>query len=470
MEVHFLNRQSGWVVGGNQLLKTDDGGKTWNRQSLNGGDAYNLKRIQFVSPKTGWIAGESGARRERQVYLAKTIDGGNSWVSQNFDTQYPMQSFSLDDLHFFNDQLGFISGSEGGYKHAVMFSTKDGSNWNKINPKTNIGQLLVRVIERDKIVAVNRAAIYLSHDGGQNWIAGNSVTDRDLFDVLALDDKQVVAVGAKGTIVETKNGGLDWKAIQIKTKYDLTKVVKGPQNSVWAIGDSGTVVAKKRNKWAVLPISAKTNLTAIQFVSEKKGYISGDNSTLMVTTDGGRRWSNVTNLSSNQLMIQDIHFSDPKNGILYIYEEQEKRWPRYLLRTNDGGNSWVKTKRMYGPDPNIFNVHHGLTAFHFSPNNKGYATTHSGYYESDDYGENWNKLEVYPKTSHKYVDVEVMDDHTIILLDSFGYLYVNSGIEWQKTIVKATFPLNAFTFTSDKLGWIVGSGGYIWKVDLSIQD
>lgn len=78
--VSFVDDQNGWVVGINQItttpiyLHTTDGGTTWATQA-HGVTSGGFNQVQFVDPQTGWLAGNNNAI----ATLLKTIDGGTSW-------------------------------------------------------------------------------------------------------------------------------------------------------------------------------------------------------------------------------------------------------------------------------------------------------------------------------------------------------------------------------------------------------
>ncbi|MGI9006539.1 MAG: WD40/YVTN/BNR-like repeat-containing protein [Streptosporangiaceae bacterium] len=81
--VDFIDPRHGWVVamsggGGGYapgiLLKTSDGGATWQRLPVPTGGP-----VEFISPSTGWLtsAGQPGTRFSESFYV--TRDGGRTW-------------------------------------------------------------------------------------------------------------------------------------------------------------------------------------------------------------------------------------------------------------------------------------------------------------------------------------------------------------------------------------------------------
>ena len=68
--VCFVDRQTGFAVGkANTMIKTTDGGNTWNRL-MERRDGTDFRSVAFSSPADGWVAGGP---------LLHTADGGESW-------------------------------------------------------------------------------------------------------------------------------------------------------------------------------------------------------------------------------------------------------------------------------------------------------------------------------------------------------------------------------------------------------
>ena len=71
----FIDQHRGWVIGGyDAIATTSDGGSTWTRQTSP--LRMSMSDVRFTSRDTGWIVGSSRVLR--------TFDGGTSW--QALDT------------------------------------------------------------------------------------------------------------------------------------------------------------------------------------------------------------------------------------------------------------------------------------------------------------------------------------------------------------------------------------------------
>ncbi|MBI5728474.1 MAG: hypothetical protein HY984_01830, partial [Candidatus Magasanikbacteria bacterium] len=113
-KVKIINQNVGWIVGvdtrssAGVILKTTNGGVTWQEQQSNSPDA--LYGLYFQDVDTGWVAGGNvNARRPR---LIKTTDGGQTWIPQNVSV-----SSSLADILFTTSDEGWLVGSNSVIVH-----------------------------------------------------------------------------------------------------------------------------------------------------------------------------------------------------------------------------------------------------------------------------------------------------------------------------------------------------------------
>lgn len=145
--IAFPSDSIGYVIG-YYLMKTRDGGKTWQQLSTYG--YYNA--IAFTDTATGYITdGCCGGRPS----ILKTIDGGNTWVAQNTGTS----NISINSIYFVNKNIGYAVGKGG---------------------------LILKTI-----------------NGGNSWKIQYSGTTNDLYDMHFPDANTGYIVGANGTILKT---------------------------------------------------------------------------------------------------------------------------------------------------------------------------------------------------------------------------------------------------------------------------
>jgi len=98
--VSFLDANRGWIVGINATAWTTDGGATWTRVTppLN----RTLYGVSFADSQNGWAVGSAGS-------IFRSIDGGQSWVTQESGTQTRI----LRAVNFTGVYQGWIVGDGG---------------------------------------------------------------------------------------------------------------------------------------------------------------------------------------------------------------------------------------------------------------------------------------------------------------------------------------------------------------------
>lgn len=97
--IFFVDGNTGYAAGKNSiLLKTTDGGATWNKIPFNPALIINFNKIHFTDISTGFLVGNK--------YLFKTIDGGLTWEKLTFKHE-------IKGITFQDPQHGAICGSSG---------------------------------------------------------------------------------------------------------------------------------------------------------------------------------------------------------------------------------------------------------------------------------------------------------------------------------------------------------------------
>lgn len=156
--VHFIDAQTGWIVGdGGLMLKTANGGRSWERQPAPVEEA--LREVHFIDARIGWIVG-SGR-------IFKTTDGGRQW-----NEQVPQQfvfNHSLD-VHFIDAEIGWLATAE-----TILKTTDGGSTWSRLPFKGRITSVLFKfgsIYFLDAYtgwVVAAEEGIFKTTDGGQSW-------------------------------------------------------------------------------------------------------------------------------------------------------------------------------------------------------------------------------------------------------------------------------------------------------------
>ncbi|HTN74386.1 MAG TPA: YCF48-related protein [Pirellulaceae bacterium] len=252
--VYFSDEQHGWIVGGQTqqlthqsqgaVLRTRDGGRTW--EAMEKLLLPTLKQVRFTDAKHGWAVGQISNFYPSGVF--RTTDGGQTWTTAAGVAPIGWNGGALADQH------GILVGPEGqvatlkgttlqpaerpaigprpvrrvamadertawlaGDGGLVLTSQTRGVCWQL--PRGNIPSLLIEQVDFRALavrgshcwVAGAPGSIVLhTGDGGATWETFRTEQTAPLRALHFIDDTRGWAVGALGTILNTRDGGRTW--------------------------------------------------------------------------------------------------------------------------------------------------------------------------------------------------------------------------------------------------------------------
>ena len=163
--ISFIDSLRGWAVSyKGWVFKTTDGGFNWTFQdSIVILPAFSTpcRDIQFTSPDSGWIVGGIAAN----TVIARTIDGGQSWQTENLDS---FTTCSIREIKMLNSKLGWFAGA---FNRGTMLgkTTNGGQIWtNQLNSSISpLGFLSISMVNENVGYAVGpNGQIYQTINGG----------------------------------------------------------------------------------------------------------------------------------------------------------------------------------------------------------------------------------------------------------------------------------------------------------------
>jgi len=299
--VHFRDANTGWAAGEDSwsgqtlLLRTTDGGLTWQEELTN----FPYERAFFINPFWGWTF-RNGSHRFARTPLMEDIefyhsmDGGLSWQLQrgkitgfvNISDWEPAQPFefkTLTKVYFIDSQRGWLLG----------FTEKKAG-------------------KKDEYVAGN--LFLFTSDGGKTWsgqfdirVSGRVLHDPDFVSLGAPTDIEFVnpvegwILASINGIYRTQDGGKTWERLET------------------GLGDSHI-------------------MQDIDFVGSQNGWAGGDNA-LLFTQDGGATWTNRAPVPA--WVYQWLYFAGTNRGWVKGYDSfPNKEFKDWILYTEDGGSTW----------------------------------------------------------------------------------------------------------------------------------
>lgn len=180
----------------------------------------------------------------RYMFIGGTrYSGGSIGISSDSckTWDYQLYNHEFRDLHFLNDQLGYIAG------HGLILKTQNGGlDYDSLDIAGDFYVGIHAINANELVVAGNTGKIYRSADGGKSFktvysksFLGDQV---NLHHLEFIDDLTGYAVGNYGLVLKTGDGGKSWFKLKGFPKTNLNKVEIGPGNTVYFCGEKGLII------------------------------------------------------------------------------------------------------------------------------------------------------------------------------------------------------------------------------------
>jgi photosystem II stability/assembly factor-like uncharacterized protein len=299
--VSAVNDRVAWASGANgTVLRTEDGGATWQQLAVPGSEKLDFRDIDAVSETVAYVLSIGSGESSR---IFKTTDGGKTWTLQFTNTD-PDAFF--DAMAFWDADRG-IAFSDSVKGQLVIFRTVNGGRaWTRV-PAAGLPPALdnegafaasgtnVAVSGRNHVwIGTGAAAVsrvLRSTDGGRTWAAAAtplaSGASMGIFSIAFRDRLHGIVVGgdyrkeseAADNAAVTSDGGRTWTAVRglsgfrsavayVPGTIERELVVVGPQGADYSTDDGRT--------WSPLPGATGLHTLAISRTGAV-GWGAGEN-------------------------------------------------------------------------------------------------------------------------------------------------------------------------------------------------
>ncbi len=235
--VRGFDRMRACAVGDGVFL-TFDGGRSWQRARAARG-AVHLATLDFLDEREGWTAGATGVFRTR--------DGGMTWVKLGSDPGAPIWVIAPHALRFLDSQTGFVAGM-----HGNLWRTRDGGEtWARASiafpskgsgPAPTLWGLAFEGAVRGWVVG-DAGTVLRTTDGGASWEIVDAGAGRATLTAIAFAGSDGWIAGflpdgaARSVIYRTRDGGATWALERTLEGEEMRVLQVLDANTAWAVGD-----------------------------------------------------------------------------------------------------------------------------------------------------------------------------------------------------------------------------------------
>ncbi|HMS33761.1 MAG TPA: YCF48-related protein [Ignavibacteria bacterium] len=286
------------------------------------------------------------------------------------------------------------------------------------------------------------------------WIAQNSGTNENLYDIEFINDKTGWAVGDAGVVIKTTNGGTNWINVPNPSSQlspNLWTVV--PIDSSVIYVTSGQDFAMKTinggMNWDVIHHCPNCNSSFIgaYFLNKDTGWFLGAYKVFR-TYDGGQT---LDSFFTTWFDIYEIYFQDINTGIF--------TGDGRVFKSTDGGMNWFNTNVPVGGSFPMFRK------LGVSNNNVWVVGSSSPVFRSTNFCETWETLTPFQQIGGYTIDF--INDNTGYIGRSLNNLIktTNGGFNWyqQLTDPNSLAFISSTSFANDTIGWYSCAVGRIYK-------
>lgn len=370
LDLTFLDSSTGYAASAGAVVKTSDGGATWETVNSSLSDVTSIncftavvctaavsKGTSVYVTTDGWAAVSSVAPSTSKIVAVAPFTStrlvavgarGTTVVSSDAGVNWQSISSGVE-----GDYVGVVAAS-GSTAYAYGFGGKlartinGGASWENISAPTNKTIVAVSFSSQDSgYVLTTGSKLYATANGGKSWKSLDPGTEADIKDLLALNGNVVLTVLSNG-VFRSVDGGTSFEpvsagALRKLSLFSVDGTVAG--SKVLAIGSKGVAIsADKGSSWKKISLKGiakqrgikvgQLRLSGADFATGKVGYVTDAVGLLWKTKNGGKSWER---LNSTGAYVADVVMTSATKGFAGIPSSNATIT---VARTTNGGKTW----------------------------------------------------------------------------------------------------------------------------------
>lgn len=471
--MYFTDASTGYVGGMSIILKTTNGGSSWNTQFNNG--SYNITDLFFLNGETGWANLAASD-------LLKTTNGGTNWVD--------VGSSVSGQLYFLNENTGWAFPLFPNSSGPLQMTVNGGSSWSVVPGLNNMSIYSIRFVDANTGYGAGILGMIRTTDAGASWV---KETSEIFIRHIDFENQTGWGIGSTGSMIKSTNNGVNWGNISPDINTGRLYSAKFfNANTGYVMGTAGTF-AKTTNggtSWERKNMNTVKDMTVFQFIDNMTGWALHQTglygtSQIYKTTTGGDSWQQ-TNLNTNKA-IYTMHFVNPNTG--WVVGDSGT-----VLKSTNGGADWqtqsVATIKKFlsvrafdvskvvisSPDGGLYTTFNGGSLW--TPYNE-FNNTLLGYCDiinsttayiagvdtllkTTNSGGNWFNVENSMPPGYKPLNF-INENLGYTVRGQFVYKTEDGGVNWEAELIENSQSITNLSFINANTGWVVGENGGIYK-------
>jgi Bacterial Ig domain/Secretion system C-terminal sorting domain/Bacterial pre-peptidase C-terminal domain len=351
------------------------------------------------------------------INIWKSTNGGTSWTKNTaWDAETTANNYAhadIHDLYYVGNQL--FAGTDGG----ISTSNNNGSSWSDISSNLAIAQIYGLGLS----AKTESLIIQGQQDNGTNlttnassWTQVNG-GDGMLCFVDYANDRNLFASIYNGNLYRSTNGGSSFSKIYTVTGGAwVTPWLQDPINAstLYAGGNNVVKSTNSGSNWSTISSFSSTVGTLIALAvahTDAKTLVAVSKTKVMLTTNGGTSWTDITRGLPTTASIQTVHID--VNDATKIYVGIASYTGNSAFVSTNSGANWINISAGMPQIP--------VNCFVSQKNLGGavYCGTDLGVYYTSNSGTNWENF-TYGMPGVSVTDLEVFYPTGLLRASTYG--------------------------------------------------